>query len=167
MQSVQREVEDIEHRTLLLGASVMAVNIEDFSREVIRQTERTRKEVVASPPGDAFVFVNVNLEYDGRDTADALCRYLKQRGIAFALPMTSKEAEKLKQAEEIRMDLEANLLECDGMIVVYGHVSNSWVRAQLRQFRKLAYRREKSARALAVLEWRPRRRIPWTSSSPI
>ena len=144
-QSVQRDVEDTEHRTLLLGASVLAVDIEDFSREVIRQTERTRKEVVDTPPRDAFVYVNVNLDCDGRDTADALCRYLKQRGISYALPITSKEAERIKQAEEIRKDLEANLLECDGMIVVYGHVSNGWVRGQLREFRKMAYRREKSA----------------------
>ena len=159
-QSVQRDVEDTEHRTLLLGASVLAVDIEDFSREVIRQTERTRKEVVDTPPRDAFVYVNVNLDCDGRDTADALCRYLKQRGISYALPITSKEAERIKQAEEIRKDLEANLLECDGMIVVYGHVSNGWVRGQLREFRKMAYRREKSARALAVVEWPPSPKDP-------
>ena len=154
-QSVQRDVEDTEHRSLLLGASVMAVDIEDFSREVIRQTERTRKEVVDAPPRDAFVYVNVNLDCEGRDTADALCRYLKQRGISYALPITSNEAERIKHAEEIRKDLEANLLECDGMIVVYGHVSNGWVRRQLREFRKMAYRREKSARPLAVVEWPP------------
>ena len=159
-QSVQRDVEDTEYRTLLLGASVLAVDIEDFSREVIRQIERTWNEVDHPPPRDAFVFVNVNLDYDGRDTADALCRYLKQRGISYALPITSKEAEKIKQAEEIRKDLEANLLECDGMIVVYGHVSNIWVRGQLREFRKLAYRREKSARALAVVEWPPAPKDP-------
>ena len=152
-QSVQRDVEDTEYRTLLLGASVLAVDIEDFSREVIRQIERTWNEVDHPPPRDAFVFVNVNLDYDGRDTADALCRYLKERGISYALPITSKEAEKIKQAEEIRKDLEANLLECDGMIVVYGRVSNLWVRGQLREFRKMTYRREKSARALAVVEW--------------
>jgi len=159
-QSVQRDVEDTEHRTLLLGASVLAVDIEDFSREVIRQTERARKEVIHTSPGDAFVYVNVNLDYDGRDTADALCRYLKQRGISYALPITTKEAERIKQAEEIRKDLEANLLECDGMIVVYGHVSNGWVRGQLREFRKMAYRREKSARALAVVEWPPAPKDP-------
>ena len=153
VQSVQRDVEDTEYRTLLLGASVLAVDIEDFSREVIRQIERTWNDVDHPPPRDAFVFVNVNLDYDGRDTADALCRYLKERGISYALPITSKEAEKIKQAEEIRKDLEANLLECDGMIVVYGRVSNLWVRGQLREFRKMTYRREKSARALAVVEW--------------
>ena len=103
--------------------------------------------------------MNVNLDYNGRDTADALCRYLKQRGISYALPITSKEAEKIKQ-EEFREDLEANLLECDGMIVVYGRVSNIWVRAQLRLFHKLAYRREKPARALAVVEWPPSPKDP-------
>jgi len=41
------------------------------------------------------------------------------------------------------------------MIVVYGRVNNLWVRGQLREFRKLAYRRAKAARALAVFEWSP------------
>jgi hypothetical protein len=146
--SVERDVEDPEHQALLLGASVLAVDIEDFSREIIRQAERAKDERQKDPPRDAFVFVNVNLDYDGTDTA-ALCRYFEQHGISYSLPIQSG------QAEEIREDIEANLLECDGMIVVYGRVSNLWVRGQLREFRKLAYRRAKAARALAVFEWSP------------
>ena len=99
-----------------------------------------KEEGQKNPSRDAFVFVNVNLDYDGPETAAALCRYLEQRGIGYVLPITTG------QAEEVRKDLEANLLECDGMIIVYGRVSSAWVRGQLREFRKLAYRREKAAR---------------------
>jgi hypothetical protein len=149
VQAIERDVEDAEHRALLLGASVMAVDIEDFCREIVQQVARSTEEKGKNPPRDAFVFVNVNLDYDSAQTADTLCRYLEQRGIGYALPINTGEA------EEIRKDLEANLLECDGMIVVYGRVSSAWVRGQLREFRKLAYRRQKAARALAVLQWPP------------
>jgi len=149
VQAVQRDVEDAEHRALLLGASVLAVDIEDFCREIVQQVERNKEEGQKNPSRDAFVFVNVNLDYDGPETAAALCRYLEQRGIGYVLPINTG------QAEEVRKDLEANLLECDGMIIVYGRVSSAWVRGQLREFRKLAYRREKAARALAVFQWAP------------
>jgi hypothetical protein len=149
VQSVQRGVEDVEHRALLLGASVLAIDIEDFCREIVEQVARHKEDAQKNPSRDAFVFVNVNLEYDAAETADALCRYLEKRGIGYVLPINTG------QAEEIRKDLEANLLECDGMIVVYGSVSSAWVRGQLREFRKLAYRREKAARALAVFQWAP------------
>jgi hypothetical protein len=149
VQSIQRDVEDADHRALLLGASVLAVDIEDFCREIVQQVERNKEERRKNPSRDAFVFVNVNQEYDGDETAAALCRYLVQRGIGYVLPI------KTGQAEEIRKDLEANLLECDGMIIVYGRVSSEWVRGQLREYRKLAYRREKTAPALAVFQWAP------------
>ena len=154
VQSVNRDVEDAEHRALLLGASVLAVDIEDFCREIVTQLERDKEDRQKHPARDAFVFVNVNLDYDRGETAEALCRYLEQRGIGYVLPINTG------QAEEIRKDLEANLLECDGMIIVYGRVSSAWVRGQLREFRKLAYRREKAAPALAVFQWPPTPKDP-------
>jgi len=57
--------------------------------------------------------------------------------------------------DEIRQDLEANLLDCDGLIVVYGEITEQWVREQLRQWRKMLFRREKPLRALAVYEGPP------------
>jgi hypothetical protein len=149
VQTVTRDVDDADHRALLLGASVCAVDIEDFCREIVAQVEHNKEEGQRNPSRDAFIFVNVNLDYDGAETAETLCRYLEQRGIGYVLPINTG------QAEEIRKDLEANLLECDGMIVVYGRVGSAWVRGQLREFRKLAYRREKAAPALAVVQWAP------------
>ncbi len=154
VQSVQRDVDDREHCALLLGATVMAVDIEDFCREIVHTLDRDKEDRQKHPARDAFVFVNVNLEYDGAETAAALCHYLEKRGIGYVLPINTG------QAEEIRKDLEANLLECDGMIIVYGRVSSAWVRGQLREFRKLAYRREKAAPALAVFQWPPTPKDP-------
>jgi hypothetical protein len=147
--AVQRDVEDPEHRELLLGASVQAVDIEDFSREVIRQADRERDAQQQGPSPDAFVFVNMDLDHDDPRTAEALCRYFEQHGIEYALPIRSGEA------EEIQEDREANLVRCDGMIVVHGAVSSAWVRRQLRDFRELALSRKKKCRALAIFQGPP------------
>ena len=152
-KEVQDSVEDEDHRQLLLGPNVQAVDLEDFGREVVRRAQQTKREMEALPPRDAFVFVDL-CPQDESGIADALCRELEKRGIGYALPVSSG------QAEEIRMDLEANFLECDGMIVVYGKVPNTWVRAQLREFRKLTYKREKKANALAVYHAPPTPKEP-------
>jgi hypothetical protein len=152
-KEVQDGVEDEGHRQLLLGPNVQAVDLEIFGREVVRRAQQAKRETEAAPPREAFVFVDL-CPQDESGSADALCRELEKRGIGYALPVNSG------QAEDIRMDLEANFLECDGMIVVYGRVPNTWVRGQIREFRKLTYKREKKANALAVYHAPPTPKEP-------
>jgi hypothetical protein len=148
--TVERDVEDADYRAFLLGASVQAVDIEDFSREIIRQVERAEQERQHGPGPDAFVFVNVDLDQDDQQTAAALCSYFAERGIEAAMPTRSGKP------EEIEKDREDNLVKCDGLIVVYGRVSSLWVRHQLRVFHDLALsRRKKKARALAIYHGPP------------
>jgi hypothetical protein len=148
--TVESDVEDESHKKLLLGASVRAVDIEDFCREVIQQAELAEQERKQGPSPDAFVFVNVDLAQDDQATADELCRYFEKNGIEYALPIQSGEA------KETQEDREAEMVRCDGMIVVHGRVSSVWVRRQLRDFRELAEsRRKKSARALAIYQGPP------------
>ena len=57
--------------------------------------------------------------------------------------------------QEIREDLEANLLECDGLILLYGQTQSGWVRTQFRALpRALSQRRKQQPprplKALAV-----------------
>jgi hypothetical protein len=61
---------------------------------------------------------------------------------------------------EIRQDLEENLSDCDGVIVVYGAVTANWARGQLRQCRKIMSKRERPLKALAVYEGPPEEKIP-------
>jgi hypothetical protein len=53
-------------------------------------------------------------------------------------------------AEEIRADLEENLLDCDALVLVYGQASSIWVRGQLRLFNKLQGKRSHPPRILAL-----------------
>jgi hypothetical protein len=57
-------------------------------------------------------------------------------------------------AEEVRSDLEQNLIECDAMVMVYAD-NPGWARQQLRQFRKLSPRRERPVLAIPVIDAPP------------
>jgi hypothetical protein len=146
-------IRDPDHVALLAGRHVQAVDLELFKRETVARAaqERKRREQQESQSESAtdkaFVFINV-----GRDDlplTEGLCDLLETHGFSYALPMHDG------RPDEIRQDLEANLLDCDGLIVVYGEIPEQWVREQLRQWRKILFRREKPLRSLAVYEGPP------------
>jgi hypothetical protein len=60
----------------------------------------------------------------------------------------------------IRRDLEQNLLYCDGMIVIYGIATATWVREQLLYCRKMLQQRGHPLQALAVYEGPPEPKDP-------
>jgi serine/threonine protein kinase len=147
------QVRDAEHAAFVNGRHVQAVELEQFKRDVVARAsqEIKRRTAPSAAPravaDQAFVFINV-----GRDDlplTDDLCGLLEQSGCSYALPMHEG------RPDEIRQDLEANLLDCDGLIIVYGEITEQWVREQLRQWRKILYRRDKPLRALAVYEGPP------------
>lgn len=145
-------VPDIGHRALLTSANVMAIDFEEFKREAARRVRqeidrRTACDRTLQKGDRGFVFINVDRE--DLPVAGELCRLLEATGCSFAMPIHDG------RPEEIRRDLEANLLDCDGLIVVYGGTTGQWVREQLRQWRKMLYRRERPLRALAVYEGPP------------
>jgi hypothetical protein len=144
---------DPEHAALLNGRHVQAVALELFKREVLTRAAEEKKRRAKQPAVDkpavdqAFVFVNVGP--DDLPLTEDLCGVLEQSGCSYALPMNEG------RPDEIRRDLEANLIDCDGLIIVYGEITEEWVREQLRQWRKILYRRDKPLRALAVYEGPP------------
>ena len=52
--------------------------------------------------------------------------------------------------EKVRKDLEENLKDCDGLVLIYGASEPSWVRDQLRQSRKILSQRQRALVALAI-----------------
>ena len=146
-------VRDTEHAALLQGRYVQAVELETFKREVLSRAVEEKRRQAAPSPADkpvadqAFVFINVGP--DDLPLTEDLCGLLEQSGCSYALPMHEG------RPDQIRQDLEANLLDCDGLVIVYGEITEQWVREQLRQWRKILYRRDKPLRALAVYEGPP------------
>ena len=63
-------------------------------------------------------------------------------------------------------DLEANLIDCDGLVIVYGDIPGQWVREQLRLWRRILHRREKPLQALAIYEGPPDPKTPLSMTLP-
>ena len=146
-------VRDAEHAAFVNGRHVQAVELELFKRDLIaRAAQEVKQRTAESAAPQAFTdqaFVFINAGRDDLPLTDDLCSLLEKSGCSYALPMHEG------RPDEIRQDLEANLLDCDGLIIVYGEITEQWVREQLRQWRKILYRRDKPLRALAVYEGPP------------
>lgn len=139
------DVEDEGQRGLLLHESVHAVPFETFKRLVMETATAPAPE----PPklgGNPFVFINA--EKSDLNLAEQIKSYIGRYAAAF-LPVNEGKP------EEIRRDTEENIVDCDGLLVVYGDGSAAWVRQQLRLYNKLAPQREKPIKLLALVEAPP------------
>jgi hypothetical protein len=137
------EVADPIQRKLLLEQTVQAVPFETFKRLVIEAADSPPERV---PPATSFVFINA--EKSDRQIANRIKDYVGRFASAF-LPVIEGKP------EELRRDIEENIVDCDGLLVVYGDGSAAWVHQQLRLYNKLAPRRQKPIKLLAVIEAPP------------
>lgn len=145
-------ITDADHRAFLELDTVLATGIEEFKRKVKEHAFSEPQPTGARSPVHAFVFVS--METEDKSIADAVCAILKDCGADIALPLRSGKP------AEIRKDLEQNLLDCDGVIIIYGSITVTWVNEQLRKCRKVLAQRERPVKALAVFEGPPGRKAP-------
>lgn len=134
-------VSNPRQRELLKGEAVVAIGFESFKAEVVRRaTEpaapRTRET------RSSLVFIDA----DKDDVGIAKTLQSEFSKYKFAAIVSSLAG----AAEEIRADLEENLIDCDALVLVYGETSPIWVRGQLRLFNKLQGRRPQPPRILAI-----------------
>jgi hypothetical protein len=136
-------IEGGRHRELLQLETVHATSLETFKSAVAASLAPPRP---ANPPrstGDEpLVFLNTEPRH--REIATKIRDAIGDRAVL---------VEPLREgpAEEIRVDFEQNLIDCDAMIMVYTDNAD-WARAQLRAFRKHAPRRERPVRAIPVID---------------
>lgn len=139
-------IADPVQRAILERETVLAVGIEEFKSRV---KERTFYQPPAAPEQRINAFVFVNMESTDRDLAQGVCEQLDSYGIDYVMPSWTGDP------AEVRKDLEQNLMDCDGMIVIYGSTTVNWVREQLRQSRKTLTMRNRPVHAIAVYEGPP------------
>lgn len=133
-------INDPLHRAMLGSETVQAVSIEEFKRAV-RDFKPPDAEP-ATPRLGALVFVDA--EKNDLALAREICNVLEEHGGGYVLPLSTGEP------SEIRKDLEANLVECDALIILYGEASVAWVREQMMQCRKALAKRSTMLQALAI-----------------
>ena len=134
-------VEWPRHRELLELETVQATSLESFKRAIVA--------ALAPPPappqrhgGRERPLVFLNTESRHRAIAAAIRIAVGDRAV-WAEPMFEGPAETMRE------DLEQNLICCDAMVMVYAD-NPGWARAQLRNFHKVAPRRERPVRAILM-----------------
>jgi hypothetical protein len=139
-------VEDPAQRALLEGETVLACGIEEFKQAIVEEARRPSR---ADPEHSRDVLVFVNNDAPDRELAENVAKLLLAEGVGSLMPLAAGSP------DEIRTDLEQNLLTCDGLLLIYGATTASWVRSQLRQSRKIISQREQPLAAMAVFEGPP------------
>ena len=139
--ALSEEMEWPRHRELLELETVQATSLESFKRAIVA--------ALAPPPappqrhgGRERPLVFLNTESRHRAIAAAIRIAVGDRAV-WAEPMFEGPAETMRE------DLEQNLICCDAMVMVYAD-NPGWARAQLRNFHKVAPRRERPVRAILM-----------------
>ncbi len=136
-------VTDQPHAALLSGENVMRIGLESFKADIVRRLEKPPAPPPPQAPADnEFVFINA----DGSDLnlAENLRHAFTSANVSAAIPILQGSS------EDVRHDLEDNIVECDALIMVYGEATPVWVRGQLRLYSKLRHRRKEPLKALAL-----------------
>lgn len=142
----------------LVAAAEYCGPIQEFTSEVKRiATPPQPPKVIVRPAitGEEpppMVFIQAGVE--DQNQADRLSEVLSSLNCFAATPMIEGTPEK------IRADLEANLTECDGLILFYGQITEDWVRSRFRDLpRTLSIRQKLSPprplKALAICNGDP------------
>jgi hypothetical protein len=139
-------INDPMYSELLSSPHVVRGTLESFKADIIRQIEKPEPgpgpKPGQAPSPDQYIFIDA----DASDLplANELLKEFKSKNFSAAIPVLQGSS------EDVRRDLEANIVECQALLMVYGETTPVWVRGQLRLYSKLKHRREEPLRALAI-----------------
>lgn len=134
-------IPDPVQRELLTADSVVASGLESFKSEIVRSLEA----LAAPRPKTTPSLVYIGAERVDLPVARELAETLKTQEYPVVLPTFEGSS------EEIRKDLEENLMESDTVVFIHGSAPSTWIRGNLRRLHKLMSLREKPPRKVAVL----------------
>jgi hypothetical protein len=148
----------VTHRDkpLLEAPGVMAIGLNELKSEILRcWTEQAR-------PGqrrtdDCHIFINA--DRSDKELADALLALFEHRKDCTAARPLFEGGTK-----DILDDLDANLMSCGVLLLLYGNAPPAWLRAQLLRYSKLEKQREAPARLKSIVVGppTPKPEIAWS-----
>jgi len=139
----------VTHRdkALLEGADVLAIGLEEFKGEILRRATAQPGQdsgLEAHAVGDCHFFINA--DRSDKELADRLLKLFENRKRwSAARPLFEGSA------KEVADDLEANLLQCGVLLMLYGNAPPAWLRAQLLRLSKLERQREEPLRLKTIV----------------
>ena len=131
-------------RQLLEAPHVLAMGLQQFLKEIRNTLERPIPEPSKRKPASDFIFINA--DYCDKELAGELLTLFEGNPDWMAMEPLFEGS-----ADQILEDLEANLKDCAGLLLVYGKSAPPWVRAQLRRYNKLEKLREEPLRLKTIL----------------
>jgi hypothetical protein len=148
----------VTHRdkALLEGADVLAIGLEEFKGEILRHCMAVPKPE-PQHIGDCHFFINADCS--DKDLADQLLKLFEgHKNWTAARPLFEGSA------KDIMDDLEANLVHCGVLLLLYGNAPPAWVRAQLLRYSKLEKLREGPLRLKTIVLGppTPKAEIAWS-----
>ena len=132
-------VTDPQHARLLSGEHVMRIGLEAFKADIVKRVGKP-----PAPPPSLEQFIFINAEASDLKLAEDLRQQFKGANLTAAVPVLQGSS------EDVRLDLEENIVECDALVMVYGETTPVWVRGQLRLYSKLKHRRKEPLKTLAI-----------------
>lgn len=136
-------------RDLLTGPTVIASGLENFKSEVLATLDKILRKRRAPERTIPRSLVFLNFDRSDQPIAQTLQRALAEA--EFPVVTTTFEG----SSEEIRQDLEENLLESESLVFVNGAAPSTWLRSSLRRLHKLMALRETPPRTVAVFDGPP------------
>ena len=131
-------------KPLLEGPDVMAVGLEEFKGEILRCCTPAQSNPPANHEGNCHVFINA--DRSDKELADALLKAFEdKKNFTAARPLFEGSA------KDIIDDLEANLMSCGALLLLYGSAPPAWVRAQLLRYSKLEQLRDAPPRLKTIV----------------
>jgi hypothetical protein len=142
---------------LLDGPDVLAMGLQEFMKEIRKTVERNiaeaekaaekdKKQQATQAQAGPTEFLFINADSSDKEIASQLLKAFENRADWMAAGPLFEGS-----AEDITKDLDANLVDCNTLMLVYGQADAPWVRAQLRRFSKLERLRDQPARIKAIL----------------
>jgi hypothetical protein len=138
----------VSHRDkpLLEGPEVLAVGLEEFRSEILRACAPEPPKPAPAAAADDGCHVFINADRSDKELADALLKIFENKAsYTAARPLFEGSA------KDIVEDLEANLLNCGALLMLYGSAPPAWVRAQLLRYSKLERQRDAPPRVKSIV----------------
>jgi hypothetical protein len=135
-------------KPLLEGPDVLAMGLQEFIKEIRKTIERASAAAAAAErktaPKSDFLFINA--DSSDKELADQLLQAFENKQDWMAAGPLFEGS-----ADDITKDLDANLIDCGALVLVYGNAAAPWVRAQLRRYNKLERLRQDAPRLKTIL----------------
>lgn len=123
-------------RQLLQSPDVRVMGLQEFLKEIRSAVVQLTEKPEPKPSRGDFIFINA--DRSDQELAQSLFKAFNDNACYAVVPMDDASA----SAKDIEDDLEANLIDCKGLLLVYGRASLAWVRAQIRRIMKLESQRK-------------------------